>query len=179
MRNRTKNRLITATKYMLLAAYLSGVFYLTFLNREQEPVRQAWTELFGSYRRAWKEENEFILWGLIDNIIMMIPLGILLPWICSGIRLSLMILISVGISLLIECNQYVTRLGYFDVDDMFNNLWGALIGYGIFVFFREYGNLKKQKNMAVSFFKMFAALLPAAAFGTILGIWGWRFGMIG
>ena len=90
-----------------------------------------------------------------------------------------MVLISLGISLLIECTQYVTRLGYFDADDLFNNLWGALIGYGIFVFFREYGNLGKQKNMAVSFFKMFAALLPAAAFGAILGIWGWRFGMLG
>ena len=41
------------------------------------------------------------------------------------------ILLAFSCSLLIEITQYVTRLGKFQVDDIFNNVLGMLIGYGI------------------------------------------------
>lgn len=74
-------------RILILLFYLAAIFYLTLLNREPEPERMAWTTLFGSYRRAWEENHTFILWGLIDNVIMMIPFGFLLTWVNGKIRL--------------------------------------------------------------------------------------------
>lgn len=124
-------------KISLLIIYLAVIVYVTLLNRQQEPERMAWLTLFGSYKRAWEESHEFILWGLIDNVIMMIPFGILLPWIDRKLHLIQTIAAAFVFTMLIEVTQYLTRLGYFDVDDIWNNLWGTIIGYGIFCCWKE------------------------------------------
>lgn len=49
-------------------------------------------------------------------------------------------IISFCLSLFIEGIQYVTRQGYFDVDDIWNNLWGTAIGYGLYICVREIMN---------------------------------------
>lgn len=135
-----------AGKLSLLVLYLAVIFYLTLLNREQEPQRMAWLTLFGSYRRAWEESHEFILWGLVDNVIMMMPLGALFPWVNRKLRLLPVVLIAFALTMFIESTQYLTRLGYFDVDDIWNNLWGAVIGYGIFSCLEEWAGARKGKR---------------------------------
>lgn len=154
-------------RWIPIIVYLSLVFSLTFGNREPEPARMAWTELFGSYRRAWEERHDFILWGLIDNILMMVPLGILLPWMSRRFRLFTTMLASLMLSLFIECTQYFTRLGYFDVDDIWNNLWGTLIGYGLFTasgIFRR----KSPESVAVRCLRL-SGLLPLLLFVLVFG----------
>lgn len=92
----------------------------------------AWTTLFGSYKRTLEESHEFIFWGLIDNILMMTPFGFLFSFVRRKSSVWLTLAVSFCISIMIEMIQYITRLGYFDVDDIFNNIWGAAIGYGLF-----------------------------------------------
>lgn len=138
-----RNNLIKAS---LFAIYLAAILYLTLLNREQEPERMAWLTLFGSYRRAWEESHEFILWGLIDNVIMMIPFGALLPWLSRRFRLVHTLAVSFVLTMVIESTQYLTRLGYFDVDDIWNNLWGTVIGYGMFRFALEITEAGREKR---------------------------------
>ncbi len=135
-------------KAFLFWAYLAAVFYLTLLNREPEEQRMAWTTLFGSYRRAWEENHAFILWGLIDNVIMMIPFGLLFPWLHERIRLGRTMAAAGLITVFIESTQYLTRLGYFDVDDIWNNLWGTAIGYGIYCSFKEMAGARRECRKA-------------------------------
>lgn len=68
------------------------------------------------------------LW--IENILMMIPLGILLYIIWAPFRkLGWSILAGFLCSLSIECIQLFTRLGKFETDDIMNNVLGVVIGF--------------------------------------------------
>ena len=157
-------RFIKSTVWILFFfLYLAAIFYLTLLNREPEPERMAWMTLFGSYRRAWAESHEFILWGLIDNVIMMIPFGFLLPQISGKIRLVHTMVSAFILTIFIESAQYLTRLGYFDVDDIWNNLWGAVAGYGIYCCFRELAGAWKE-GRKICYRRLIGGVLPLALF---------------
>ena len=88
--------------------------------------------LFSSYKMAWnggltKECN-----NLVFNILMFVPLGVLLPLmlrLCRKFWCSY--LAGFGFSVAIEIIQLVTKRGIFEVDDIFNNTLGCVIGYGI------------------------------------------------
>lgn len=113
---------------------LSTVFiiHLTCLTRS-EAYGTMDLHLFRSYYEAW---NTFSIrnWQLIIfNILMFCPFGFLLPMVSRHCR---NILITTGIggvfSLVIELTQYVTHRGLCEVDDLFHNTLGALLGYCIF-----------------------------------------------
>ena len=74
------------------------------------------------------------------NILLFIPLGFLRPMAFAQTRRS-WIVIGTGtlVSLLIEITQLITHRGWFDVDDIFLNTLGAVIGYGFYkLFFQTY-----------------------------------------
>ncbi len=80
---------------------------------------------------TWGTDLENLsLW--IENILMMIPLGILLYILWKPCRrLGMSILVGGIFSLIIECIQLFMRLGKFETDDIMNNVFGTLIGFGI------------------------------------------------
>lgn len=169
----TKFRLVKSVmKGLCFWVYLAALFYLTILNREPEPQRMAWTALFGSYRRAWEEKHEFILWGLIDNVVMMVPLGILLPWLNGRIRFRHTMFLAFALTVFIESTQYITRLGYFDVDDIWNNLWGTAIGYGLCRCRRELAGVR-QGGKKIRYAVLFGSIFPLAVFVIFFAVFLW------
>ena len=70
--------------------------------------------------------------NLYGNIAIFIPTGILISLMVKK-RWSLSILISFGISLMLESLQLVLAMGSFDVDDLILNTAGGMIGAGIVV----------------------------------------------
>ena len=158
-----------AVKIILMTIYMAAVFYVTLLNREPEPERMAWLVLFGSYKRAWRESHEFILWGLIDNVIMMIPFGLLLPWMNRRFYLLHTVCMAFVLTLFIESTQYLTRLGYFDVDDIWNNLWGTIIGYGFFCCLAE-GTEAVRNHRRVEGWLLLRGILPLCIFLTFFAL---------
>ena len=66
------------------------------------------------------------------NILVFVPLGFLLPQVWRRARWWKVLLIGFGVSLLIEALQLVTRLGWFDIDDILANTLGAVAGYIVF-----------------------------------------------
>ena len=66
------------------------------------------------------------------NIVLFVPMGYLLPFRLRQPKLWNVLAIGAAISLLIETVQLLTHLGWFDVDDIFLNTLGALIGYGLY-----------------------------------------------
>ncbi|MCM1048296.1 MAG: VanZ family protein [Clostridiales bacterium] len=75
------------------------------------------------------------LWHLtlwIENILLMIPLGILLYILWRPFRkIGWSLLAGFLFSLSIECIQLYTLRGKFETDDIMNNVFGTLIGFMI------------------------------------------------
>lgn len=68
--------------------------------------------------------------NLLGNVIGFIPLGFLLPIVCSGIKKSWIVIYQgMVISIIVECLQLFLRVGSFDVDDVILNTIGTAIGY--------------------------------------------------
>ena len=67
---------------------------------------------------------------VIENIMMFIPFGFLMPWLISGLRAGVWCsLAGLCCSGVIEIAQKITGRGYFQVDDLAMNTLGALFGW--------------------------------------------------
>ena len=82
------------------------------------------------------------------NMILFVPMGYFLPMVTNRMRSWWkVILFGLGVSLGIELLQYMTLLGMFDVDDLFNNTIGVGIGWIIWkTFFRERAEKRLRPN---------------------------------
>lgn len=113
----------------LFVIYCCFLLSATFAGRPR--VHGAMLIPFSSYYEAWAAKS-FIGWrNILLNIAMFIPFGALLP-ICWDRKLNLrkLLVIVALTSLSIETVQYISRTGLFEIDDLINNLLGALIGFG-------------------------------------------------
>ena len=73
--------------------------------------------------------NEKLLFDIIGNIMLLFPLGIAVPlWIKKADNVKKVALIGAGVSLFIEVTQLITTRGYFEIDDLFHNTLGAVLG---------------------------------------------------
>lgn len=77
--------------------------------------------------------HDFAKRNLLANVFAFVPLGYLLPRTHHRFqRLWKTFAFSFLFLLLIEIFQFVTLLGVFDIDDLILNLFGCLLGYGLF-----------------------------------------------
>jgi glycopeptide antibiotics resistance protein len=89
-----------------------------------------------------------VLSNFIGNIIMFIPLGVLLPLTGSNYNLKRVVFVAVLLSASIELIQFISvwfgTYRYIDIDDVFLNTSGAIIGYTAFKKFgKKYRLIKK------------------------------------
>jgi len=68
---------------------------------------------------------------LLQNLLMLVPYGILLP---MAVKISMKRTVITGclLSVAIEILQLITRTGLCELDDIIHNTLGVVIGYGIF-----------------------------------------------
>ena len=85
-------------------------------------------ELFSCYRRIFAEHNQPMLISVLQNIFMFVPIGFSLAVIFKKHRIIIPTLISFDLSLCIEVCQLLLKSGFFELDDLFNNTLGAIIG---------------------------------------------------
>ena len=84
-----------------------------------------------NYLLFYRNTGSFVsIMNLLGNVVIMIPLGVLLPLLFRGMRhfwtfLPLAALVSVGV----EWVQWITATGAADVDDSILNFLGAFLGY--------------------------------------------------
>ena len=52
-------------------------------------------------------------------------------------------------SLLIECTQYVFRVGSFDVDDILLNTLGAALGFICWLIVHKYADIKAEERVVI------------------------------
>lgn len=127
---------------VLFALYIAGLVYFLFFAEMLDR-----TGIERSYRYnliPFREIRRFIVYAdllgpmavisnLFGNIVIFMPFGFLVPilgrkkrnfWFTS--------LLSFAFSLAVECIQLVTRTGCFDVDDIFLNTIGGMLGYLVY-----------------------------------------------
>ena len=109
----------------LLGFYCHLVFSITIFSREKGTKYILDLIPFSTWGTdSW----HLTLW--IENILLLMPLGILLyiPW-APFRKTGWSALAGLGCSLMIECVQLLGRLGKFELDDIINNVLGMLIGF--------------------------------------------------
>lgn len=76
--------------------------------------------------------------NLLGNIFAFSPLGFFLPLLLKQCtRLKNTLLVSFVISLLIEIVQLIFSIGACDIDDIILNVFGSLLGFGVYYLFRN------------------------------------------
>lgn len=162
-KNLPKKKLVLA---LISICYMSLIIGIVFIRRSSG-YHSVNLHLFRSYREAWNTFSVYEWTNLVLNILLFVPLGFLLPlWSDKLRKLWKVILISVSISAGIECIQYITHQGVFDIDDIFNNSAGSLIGYGFVMIILTIIHTEKQKWIKAAVYCLpFLAVLTA--FSTI------------
>ncbi|MCM1087064.1 MAG: VanZ family protein [Muribaculaceae bacterium] len=111
----------------LLGFYCYMVLGITILSRNE---RDIYIILLTPFSTWGLNPKNLTFW--IENILMMIPLGILLYILWKPFRkIGWLLLSGFLFSLLIECIQLVSRRGKFETDDIMNNVFGMLLGFGL------------------------------------------------
>lgn len=112
--------------------YIIMVIGVTFLNRGARVFSDTNLHLFSSYREAWNSFNSTTWRFIILNIFMFVPLGIILPLLNKRFRkFPWTYGVAFLMTFIIEILQLITGYGILELDDMLNNVLGAIIGYGI------------------------------------------------
>lgn len=91
-------------------------------------------ELFKEIKRFWENRDSLgwqsVITNLAGNIVAFAPFGFFLPMLIRiGKNVFGCVLMSALFSLLVEAVQLVTKVGAFDVDDIFLNAIGGLVGF--------------------------------------------------
>ena len=141
LRHGSRSRPLTALLFLALAGYLCVYAWLAFLCRSPFSEPQLLLTPFWSYTEAFSAENGLHIERLglareiLLNILVYVPLGLLLPSIlperCR--RGAVTLLCGIGLSLLTEALQYITRRGYCETDDLIHNTAGTLLGLGLWM----------------------------------------------
>ena len=104
-------------------------------------------EWFHSYRQIIIDNDGKMLISVLQNIIMFIPIGLTLSMVFRRKHgFSVPLGISILFSLLIETCQLLLKSGLFELDDLFNNTLGALIGIITYLIFYGILNASIKKK---------------------------------
>lgn len=127
-------KIIVVICWLLMPIYLYFVIKLTLRGRGFKHRRiNLWP--FWEVRKLL-ETGAYSYWikQIFNNIIMLLPWGLMLSFMSEKLRcFKRIIMVGFGFSLCIETTQFFTRRGLFELDDLFHNTLGALIGYGIYL----------------------------------------------
>ena len=114
---------------LVLIVYIAILFSLTVLFRESSDKCSIRLDLFKDYLEPGPEGYR----DLIQNIVCFIPVGMLVGLLSKRHRVVKALLAGLLLSMAIEVSQLIWNRGVFDVNDLFNNAVGAVIG-GVIAF---------------------------------------------
>lgn len=141
--------------HAVMICYIVIIIGAVFLSRSAGIYGDINLHIFSSYKEAYHNMKESLFRNIILNILLFVPMGFLLPFYSDKLkRIYKVVPIGFFVTLFIEIIQYVLKLGIFEIDDIFNNTLGTLIGYCIFM------TGYHLKNKTYKIYTMFY-LLPA------------------
>ncbi|KIR01817.1 hypothetical protein P261_00631 [Lachnospiraceae bacterium TWA4] len=150
---------------VLFICYLAVVIGATLLFRvSYGRVGIVNLELFSAYKDAWYHWSMTEWRDLVLNILLFVPMGFLIPIVFKHLQKFWQVyLLGFAASLGIETIQYIIGMGNADIDDLFNNTMGTLIGYGLW--FLCFSMIHKTKNLRKIFVFQLPLILMIGVFG--------------
>lgn len=116
---------------LLFLEYLFWILSLTLFCRVIQVERMYTLPSFRIFH-ALRLGEYHSLTECISNVVAFIPIGFLLGLSFPNIKWWKVFLIGGAISLFIEVFQFFFRRGFAEFDDVFNNVAGCIIGYGVY-----------------------------------------------
>ena len=141
-----KTRFRQGLSAVVLTIYLTFVLGSTVFTRDPGQFMAPNLYLFASYRVLLASPSYLDAKGIVLNMLLLMPIGLLLPIILQKRFFLWPVLAGFGCSLAIELMQYVFRCGMFDVDDLLNNTIGVWIGYVIYWIVTWIPYFRKNRN---------------------------------
>lgn len=133
-----KNRAVASG---LLMAYLMVLLAATFLAR---PSAANVAPRLVAASKLWHVADGQFDPEVLTNVLMLAPVGLLLPS-ATGWNLGRTTLATLLVASGIECTQYATSRGCFDVTDIVLNALGAMVGYGLWALYHAIANRGKPR----------------------------------
>lgn len=139
---------------MLAEFVLIGWFVVFIYTTQIKSFGNGFGELFNltplqPFRTAFRygSNNAGMVWQILLNILMFVPLGFLLPIVfpCKCAIWPKVLSVSFFASLATELLQLISMRGT-DIDDIIANTVGGLCGFALFLILREISNLPKRRN---------------------------------
>ena len=135
LHKRFNDRWIRIFSTAIIVLYLCGLMWITILSRTQEAqaiIRLSIRQIIEYYQAPDGSSSGFRFLPIYEqswlNILMFIPVGYLVPIVLRTKSKSKALLIGMALSTFIEVLQLITRRGWFDLDDVFLNSIGSIIG---------------------------------------------------
>lgn len=135
---------------LLLMEYFILLILLSVGARPVYPERMYNFFPFWSYQ-VIRAGNLTMLAQVIMNVVSFIPLGLLLG--CSFHKMNWWGVMTVGgaFSLFVEILQFVFKRGMAEFDDIFHNVLGCMIGYGIYLVIKRIIRIiSNKRNFALN-----------------------------
>ena len=136
--NKRKMRLSNLLAGIVMALYGSFMLQVTLVCRESGSRIGIVLDLFYGLRGPESDYHWMMIAYAVLNGMLFIPYGFALSLFSDineqrgWVQCMLVLLISFGTSLLIETAQLLTRRGYYEVQDLFVNTLGGVIGWILF-----------------------------------------------
>lgn len=152
MKEKRMKRLIHVSRLLFIIYMVFVVYFMLFseqFGRTNVSLNYRYNlELFREICRFWTYRTQLgfaaFTVNFFGNVICFVPFGFFLPVIARSFRSFLgVLLLSFCFSLLIETIQLYFKIGCFDVDDLFLNVIGGIMGYLLF-FAGRYLHRKKE-----------------------------------
>lgn len=126
---------------ILCILYLAIILFITLISREPTLSRVTHLTPLWSYIR-WIQGGTGK--QILLNIALFIPLGFFL---CGVFQIRQVLLLSALTSIAVEIVQFLTYRGMLDVDDILNNLIGAVLGILLLRFIERADDNRKAKRI--------------------------------
>ena len=131
---RFKRKKMSASRCLLIVLlffYLLTIYTSTVLARSQRLRETEMLPLLWSWKSALSG-RKYVQHMVIENIIMLMPIGLSLPLIFNRKRIVMRTIVCGFLfSLFIEVSQKLFRVGYYEMDDLINNTIGVIVGCAI------------------------------------------------
>lgn len=94
------------------------------------------------------QTNIWVRTYALENIIMFVPFGILIPW---SVRMAKKFYICIPLAMMlsfgIETAQYITERGFCQLEDLIMNTIGTIVGYGVWtLIYNVVKSVRGEKN---------------------------------
>lgn len=148
-----------ALLYLIALCYFAVVLYATML-RGSGHYREYNLHLFRAWREAWNQYSVKNWANVLLNVAMFLPMGFLLPLLGRKLRKwYLTIPIGFGVSLAIELIQLAIGRGICDVDDLFANTLGTVMGYFVIMILLSFVEKRRKQGLKYGCLAL-ASILP-------------------